>query len=88
VGVLADPHARTPHAHTQHKVARLCLKDAVARDLLSWIPTLPASAARDREGERVVVAAVAAEALEAKPEGPPLELFVAYGQDPRSVGMV
>lgn len=56
--------------------------------MLPWIPTLPASAARDREGERVVVAAVALEGLEVRAGGPPVELFVEYGQDPRLVGCV
>lgn len=71
-------------ANTQ--AARLCLQDARERGLLPLIPTLPASAARDKEGERVVVAAVALKDLEASDS--PLELFVAYGQDPSSVGMV
>lgn len=36
----------------------------------------------------MVVAAVALEELEAKAGGPPVELLVAYGQDPRAVGVV
>lgn len=76
------------HRPTNQQAARLCLRDAGARALLPWIPTLPASAARDREGERVVVAVVARGDMAAKSDDDDTELFVAYGQDPRSVGMV